>query len=519
MASSSSTTSNLTEYWPIYNLKRERQLIQGFPRPLLRRGPIQHSTKSGQEDQSTMFAPPAFFPLPPMPERVVRQYVPPPMPTYVDPNAPVLPPPSFSSPEGNYTLIPNMMTNATLLPPPMPIPSGPPATGFGGMSPAMAMAGMGMGGIPPGMFGMGGGPPASASPVAPGGPVAGPAFGQGNGTNGVPNPWPIRANFVTFSINGNGKAGNEGNNQSSGGFGGLLGRGGAKKQEQQQQQAVKKTDNAGSSDEDEDDSAQNKLQYEATYGARGPGGKSRLPPRPKNNLRSTNSSFVTRVSASESFSRLVSNPPHLDPTVYSASHFSNTPPRGSNPPVTHWAFMNTGRTLVWAYVDPTGKQKEPIMRMWFSANITAHAVCETTKVAPGLQGERLDIMVGFATGDLVWVGGCQASEFCWSKVRMADGLVNVFPDPIFGKYTRFSKGVSQYALHPYHKRFQLMNIHLATHCRASFTPSRSPRSAGIPVSRPSSTSSTPMATSSHSALKRKTRLIWSPPSLHPGRPV
>jgi hypothetical protein len=466
-----------------------------------------------------MFAPPAFFPLPPMPERVVRQYVPPPMPTYVDPNAPVLPPPSFSSPEGNYTLIPNMMTNATLLPPPMPIPSGPPATGFGGMSPAMAMAGMGMGGIPPGMFGMGGGPPASASPVAPGGPVAGPAFGQGNGTNGVPNPWPIRANFVTFSINGNGKAGNEGNNQSSGGFGGLLGRGGAKKQEQQQQQAVKKTDNAGSSDEDEDDSAQNKLQYEATYGARGPGGKSRLPPRPKNNLRSTNSSFVTRVSASESFSRLVSNPPHLDPTVYSASHFSNTPPRGSNPPVTHWAFMNTGRTLVWAYVDPTGKQKEPIMRMWFSANITAHAVCETTKVAPGLQGERLDIMVGFATGDLVWVGGCQASEFCWSKVRMADGLVNVFPDPIFGKYTRFSKGVSQYALHPYHKRFQLMNIHLATHCRASFTPSRSPRSAGIPVSRPSSTSSTPMATFSHSALKRKTRLIWSPPSLHPGRPV
>jgi hypothetical protein len=339
------------------------------------------------------------------------------MPTYVDPNAPVLPPPTFTSPEGDYTLIPNMMTNSTLLPPPMPIPSAP-VTGFGGMSPAMAMAGMGMGGIPPGMFGMGGGPPASASPVAQGGPVAGPAYGQGNGTNGVPNPWPIRASFVTFNISGTGKTDKESGGQGGGGFGGLLGRGAGKKQEQQQQQAQKKKQgDAGSSDEDEqDDSAMNKLQYEATYGARGPGGKSRLPPRPKNNLRSTNSSFVTRVSASESFQRLVNNPPHLDPAVFAASHFSDTPPRGSNQPPTHWAFINAGRTLVWAYIDPAAKQKEPIMRMWFSANITAHAVCETTKVAPGQQGERLDILVGFATGDIVWV------------------------DPVLGKYTRFSKG-------------------------------------------------------------------------------
>lgn len=346
----------------------------------------------------------------------VRTYVPPPMPTYVDPNAPVLPPPSFSSPEGPYTLVNNFILQSTIMPPPPPPVSQMPANSFSGMgmSPAMAMAGMGMGGIPPGMFGMSGGGGASASPVAQGGPVAGPAYGQNNPANGVPNPWPVKAAFVSFTFNGRGGAGDNTSN-TSGWSGGLLGK---KKTELQAtpDRRIKAEDAASSDDEEDNSHEQNKLEYEQQYSQRGPGGRSRMPPRPKNNLRSTNSSFLTRVSVNESYTRLVQNPPHLDPTAFASSHFSQTPARGNNPPPTHWTFINVGRTLVWLLVDPTGKFKDPIMRFWFSANVTAFGVSEVTKVAPGQQGERLDLMVGFATGDLVWI------------------------DPLFGKYTRLSKG-------------------------------------------------------------------------------
>lgn len=272
------------------------------------------------------------------------------------------------------------------------------------MSPAMAMAGMSMGGIPSGMMGVGLGVGTSAPPVIASGPVAGPAFGQSNGPNGVPNPWPVKATFVTMLIANKDKAGG-GEVVVGGGFGGMLGRG--KKQQEAHQPVIEISANkmdAGSSDDEENGNDGTRYDPSMAYRPGGGPGKSRQPPRPKNNLRSTNSTFVTRVVTNETFTRLLQHPPHLDAGAFAASAFANTPPRGSNPAPTHWAFANAGRTLIWTLIDPTLKNKEALMRVNFASNVSCHAVCPQTKVAPGSIGERLDVAVGFGSGDIIWLG-------------------------------------------------------------------------------------------------------------------
>lgn len=158
-------------------------------------------------------------------------------------------------------------------------------------------------------------------------------------------------------------------------------------------------------------------------GAFGPGASGTLPPRPKNNLRATNSTFITRVQMHDRFTSMIQHPPQADPT------WSLLPPRpapgsGGNasrlPPTQRWVFLNVHRTLVWCTIDPTGKCRDALMRLHFSSSPTAHAASEATKQAPGPNGagsnERLDLVVGFASGDLLWM------------------------DPILGKYTRLNKG-------------------------------------------------------------------------------
>lgn len=74
----------------------------------------------------------------------------------------------------------------------------------------------------------------------------------------------------------------------------------------------------------------------------------------------------------------------------------------------------------------SGKTKDhQLMRVNFSNNVSCHTICEMTKSGGGEGGNqggdvdvRLDVMIGFATGDLV------------------------FLDPIIGKYNRLNKGVS-----------------------------------------------------------------------------
>lgn len=151
-------------------------------------------------------------------------------------------------------------------------------------------------------------------------------------------------------------------------------------------------------------------------GSKGTAGPTSL--RPKNNLRSTNSTFITRVQPNDQFHRLLQQPPQPNANDSGSGASSLIPPTGNPriPPTARWVFLNLHRTLAWCMIDPSGKLKESIMRMHFSSPPTAHTVCEATKVQPGNANERLDLMVGFASGDLLWI------------------------DPVIGKYTRLNKG-------------------------------------------------------------------------------
>ena len=114
-------------------------------------------------------------------------------------------------------------------------------------------------------------------------------------------------------------------------------------------------------------------------------------PRPKNNLRSSNSTFVTRLQALDNLPKIMAE-------------------RGRNGGEwARWGFWNLGRTFGWG--EEGGKIKEALARVTFSQVPTCHSVSPFT-ASP----ERVDIVVGFASGDLVWL------------------------DFIVGRYTRINKG-------------------------------------------------------------------------------
>ena len=114
-------------------------------------------------------------------------------------------------------------------------------------------------------------------------------------------------------------------------------------------------------------------------------------PRPKNNLRSSNSTFVTRLQALDNLPKIMAE-------------------RGrTGGEWARWGFWNLGRTFGWG--EEGGKIKEALARVTFSQVPTCHSVSPFT-ASP----ERVDIVVGFASGDLVWL------------------------DFIVGRYTRINKG-------------------------------------------------------------------------------
>ncbi|KAI5834892.1 WD40 repeat-like protein [Schizophyllum commune Tattone D] len=109
--------------------------------------------------------------------------------------------------------------------------------------------------------------------------------------------------------------------------------------------------------------------------------------RPKHNMRTTSSTFVTRMQGAESLTKAL---------------------QSKQGEVT-FLFYNHSKTFVW--VEAGAKSKEPLAKITFSAYPTCHDVNAFT-ASP----EHLDIVIGFNTGDLVWL------------------------DPITSRYARLNKG-------------------------------------------------------------------------------
>ncbi|KAF8643790.1 hypothetical protein AX16_008809 [Volvariella volvacea WC 439] len=118
-----------------------------------------------------------------------------------------------------------------------------------------------------------------------------------------------------------------------------------------------------------------------------PGGRKKAVARPKHNLRGTSSTFITRVQLVEGLAKLL---------------------QSKQGDVT-FAFYNLGKTFFW--LEPGPKSKEPLGRIGFSAWPTCHDVNATTA-----SHDHLDVIIGFNTGDLIWL------------------------DPISLRYVRLNKG-------------------------------------------------------------------------------
>ncbi|KAJ7074171.1 catabolite repression protein creC [Mycena amicta] len=123
-------------------------------------------------------------------------------------------------------------------------------------------------------------------------------------------------------------------------------------------------------------------------------GKKKAFSRPKHNIRTTSSTFVTRVQNAEGFPRSL---------------------QSKQGEVT-FLFYNVSKTFLWLEAGAKAKfsvlmgLQEPLARITFSAYPTCHDVNVSTS-----SSERLDVIIGFSTGDLVWL------------------------DPISSRYTRLNK--------------------------------------------------------------------------------
>ncbi|CAL1705562.1 unnamed protein product [Somion occarium] len=102
-------------------------------------------------------------------------------------------------------------------------------------------------------------------------------------------------------------------------------------------------------------------------------GKKKTIARPKHNMRTTSSTFITRLQNVDNLNR------HLQ----------------SKQGETTFLFYNSAKTFIWT--EAGTKPKEPLARIYFSAYPTCHDVNLAT-----LSADRIDVIVGFNTGDLLW---------------------------------------------------------------------------------------------------------------------
>jgi hypothetical protein len=97
--------------------------------------------------------------------------------------------------------------------------------------------------------------------------------------------------------------------------------------------------------------------------------------RPKHNIRTTSSTFISRLQSAEGLAKTLQ----------------------SKQGETTFLFYNSSKSFIWTEVG--SKTKEPLARVTFTAYPTCHDVNTSTASA-----DHLDIIIGFNTGDLVWFG-------------------------------------------------------------------------------------------------------------------
>ncbi|WVR06605.1 hypothetical protein IAU60_003637 [Kwoniella sp. DSM 27419] len=304
-------------------------------------------------------------------------YIPPPThflprllpPRPVVPAVPLVPPPELPevlhAPEGTYRLITDNFST-------IGSPAHPTAAELRTQATGSAfLAGAGGFMATPGMMPIG--PISAASAMSFGSTIV----------NGQPQPgWPVRMSFVNvwFPQRAGGDRG----------FGGLLGKGGqggTVVDSQPPKEGTGYEASIHSDDSGESDSVLPPL--EIGFSNLPQQGNKRIPftknqssanviPRPKNNMRSSNSTFVTRVQVQDNLVK-------------------NLQDRGRNGgEMVRWGFWNLGRTFAWG--EEGGKTKEPLTRITFSQVVTCHAVNLYT-----LSPDRADVIVGFSSGDLIWI--------------------------------------------------------------------------------------------------------------------
>ncbi|KAJ4475650.1 catabolite repression protein creC [Lentinula aciculospora] len=130
--------------------------------------------------------------------------------------------------------------------------------------------------------------------------------------------------------------------------------------------------------------------------------------KPKSNMKTTNSTFITRTQHAEGFPRSL---------------------KDRDGDVTFF-FYNQVKSVLW--VEAGAKAREPLSRTTFSAYPTCHSINQFT-ASP----EHLDIVIGFHTGDLIWLdpissryhrlnkGGCVTSSPC-TAIRWVPASASLF---------------------------------------------------------------------------------------------
>lgn len=114
-------------------------------------------------------------------------------------------------------------------------------------------------------------------------------------------------------------------------------------------------------------------QLNSLFGGPSQAGKKKSIARPKHNMRTTSSTFITRLQNVDNLSRTLS----------------------SKQGEITFLFYNSSKSFIWT--EAGNKAKEPLARIFFSAHPTCHDVNQTT-----VSQERIDVIIGFNTGDLLW---------------------------------------------------------------------------------------------------------------------